>query len=1642
MGANAEGAVDLMPAYQYAADNHSIGGGGFALTEPSTWSSLPGKIGDVITLCAPAAVISGAYSFYNTGVAAANWFGANEKEVNIGAAIASLDSNMGAYYQENKEAVDLVGFIASSFIPGTLGIKALNAGQRALRAAETTGLLGANMSRATGLLIPAVDIHRSVAAAELAQTSATFSSMSASTLKAIGAGYAQAALESAAFETAVAATLYKSPVLENADGWDMAKNVMIGTGVGGIIGGAFAQAATSGIVKRGALSVNPAEKLITAGEDIAGAGLTSSQRMMAYQKHKEALPQVPTAGEFLSGKYATGVSIPEEFAGTQKLIAELPEKEQAAAAAGFETKFNRLRSDVEMKLDNNLRKATNAITEGTDNELGNAIADIVIKTNSIQGAQNFEFLDQLGRVGQKLKAEKQIARDDKNLLDLAAEGKTPISANYQVGFIKLYGEGAGNVTFGETPRVLSLADTAKNTEELLKTVKKYGFKDGKEWSALSPDVTHGEVEARYIAIEQGKLKLENGMTIGQHDIPMLEHARTLWQRGATGDTPPSINLSLGKGNGTWEITTAEELGTHLQLAKDEVIESLQGGVIPATARQADEVAKIANVKQSYVEGMRNNDPSLNLFARQDAREQYVQDLKKAGIWTQAKEDTFGLTPQTVKASYKIEDIKGLDGNVLRGLSYVTAKGKMHQDLVNNIVEDILPGVNAQLYHPSQEVLMGANRAGAGPGFLSSANGNPGSLASWSEWGGSVTQRATKTLQEQTQDKIASATLKLAQNQTAALEFEVVNKEISAARELYGIDTDGVARPLKVLDYNAAVAKGEAAKEPVLAEGTKLEIRFSSDEAAEMWKLRTELTGGRTEARTKLNNVQGHTDNKDPRAMRPLRQDPKDFPFFAIVVDESVTGVGHKSMLYAASAKDLEEMIEKVPKQFTVLRKDQTADFFKARGEYDFERTLHENYIDSSLKQAGVSNAFLPRTDPQKIVQSILADHAISDRMFVRDVITAKFQKEFNFLKEQGEQYSGIESSRYTGSARSIEAATNNPYAGYTKTALNVNRLSEHPIWSAANNFAENVVSRAVSGVEKLWNSSKSVQDLEGINAALEKAGVKSAYYDAATNALANSSLPKGELMKFVRNSNSILSSLTIRMDPLNAINNAVGANVLLGSELPALLRMAGQGNKELVGKLAELTSIELPGMATPIRTAGKMLRTAIANSFNPDAVGITGKTLHQMYTAAGFDARIMTQFNSILEDASLQGVTSVGGMNVSLRNMYAKAKELGDFGEKWSGNKLAEAKNRFFAADVARQMSDPLLAAGKMGDAEQLAFINTFVNRTQGNIIASQRPIIFQGPIGQAIGLFQSYQFNMLQQVFRHASEGRGKDVAMLMGLQGTIYGLNGLPAFNAINTHILGTASGNPQHTDAYSATYGILGKQAGDLLLYGLPSNMLQANLYTRGDINPRQVTVVPTNPADVPLVGAYIKTLSNIKDMAGKITGGADIWQTILQGVEHNGISRPLAGLAQTAQAITNGGEAYSTTTKGSVSYKNDLLSWATAARLVGGKPLDEGIVNDAAFRFTAYQAADHARLNTLGEALRTTVIAGNEPTAAEIETFTQKYTAAGGSIQNFNRYMLKQMKDANTSQANKIAAHLKNPGAKNFQEIMGGRDGYSE
>lgn len=1585
-----------VPAYLLGADNHNIGNQASSWFDPSTWGD---RAGNALQFGA-VSVISGGAQLYNSGVAIGNWFGADAQESSIQDIVSSLDQDLGEYYSQNRQSADLVGFIASSFVPGLAGVKVLNAGQAALKGAVATGKIGANMARATGLLVPETSAYISAAAQDINAASATFSAISQNGIKALAAGVGQQALEGMAFEIAVQSTMFKSPILEDQTTGDIISNVLLGGALGGVVGGVFEGASTYGKIMQKVKSFELDTKFSTARamqQELSSPALNIIRNAQDLETAAKAIPPGPNA--------------------------------TADEIALYNTATKNMEQKVERTL-NDMRLNTNTLAKGSDLSATNMVADSMVGMPSKGVLDGMLHADEIVRPGVITAVEKDINKTVK---------AGTIDESLQVNYIKLTGDGAGSVSHGE-PVVLNIADTVGSAstkslaDAVLEKVKGYKFKLGGFWDAAGKtgSTAHTEAEARYIWASRLE-KLPDTLVIHQNDIPLLEKA---WEMGKldlklADNTGQVIKDGFTSNDELWKhiIDTKEAVAAKLALNKAYIVEDGSEFLVSPA------IGKIVNTKVSRLEGTAVKGDLEDYRAWQTANSEYQAFKKSKGLPASEDLDTRFL-PTYAKVTRRVPDMTDANGHVMDGATWIKSQEKLAQEAIDNVLAKATGELYSSIPTITEQQAWTANRGGAGAKLAGFATGGYGSLESIVTAYGSVTNKLKTTFRQVTSDTLQGPLANLGRNQEAAIEFSTINQKVTRSAKQWVRHTGDDGSEYLVTKEASNKLANESAPLSIDEIEDAYKIAIENVETHAAIDAMISRTSARTGSYSELRAAQGKVDAKDPAVFRPVRANPKDYPFFAFVKDDKVTGQGHTTMIFAADAAKLQQLGDKAEQAgYRVHYKSDTADFHKAYGDYEYQRTLNESYINSDLNNRGIYSDTFTKTDPQKIVNDIVQQHLREDDVLAMELMRAKNQKVFNFLEDQGKAYSRIESSTLGGrSIAALEKSGKNPYLDYIKTALDISKAPESQLLYSFNKFLDDSVSKAVGAVRDVWASTRTPYDAEKINGILDKHGMNTGYRDAALDLLANHTAPKGELTKFVRAANGMLSTLTLGLDPLNGLVNAVGANVLRGTELTQITDAIKKGNSQLAGELAKLGKIDVTGAGDLILSPAKLYAQAQKNFFE-DGWKMNGE-LAKRYKDAGYVIGDINKFHNVLDDFALKGTETVTDLNSRLNRAFAAIEQLSEKGKTLTGNKFSEDYNRFISADVMRQLTDLAESHGILTREESHSYINTFVARVDGNTVASQRPLMFQGPLGNAIGLFQSYQFNMMQNLFRYSAEGSKKDMAMLLGLQGTFFGLNGLPAFQFINQHVVGTLSGNKNHVDLYDATYGAAGKQMGDLLMYGLPSDLLRTNLYSRGDINPRQVTVIPTKIQDIPFVSGFSNMLGNIKNTVGKIANGGDVWSSLLQGLEHNGISRPLAGMAQVLEATGPSGKVYSTSTKGSILFSNDLVSMASLTRLAGGRPLDEAIVNDGVFRIHSYQQFDHDKMNKIGEAVKTASIEGRVPDEQQMAQFAAEYAKSGGKQVQFNKWMLNKMKDANTNEAQKITSQLQNPFAAKVQVLMGG------
>lgn len=1601
-----------IPGYMVAANNHNVG------NMNSDWFQEPKtSFADRAYNMVGSAAFSGINSFYNTATWAGNWFSDQDSKYrDTRQWIGSYDEDMAKYYDKNRQAADVIGFVAGSLVPGLGGVKVFNAGAKMLTAAKE-GVFGVNMARGLGVLPGSRDILLREAVESYATTRTAFSLTNPQTLKAVASGFGEQALQAAAFETAVAVTMKKSPLLNDMDAGDMISHIASGALLGGAIGGVLEGAVTLFKVKAGIKALDT--KLAGVTQDVRGvAGTSASDDLLIVRNDMETLAK----------------NAPE---GVDPVM------------------YGKLWEDKLTRGDNTSRELFTKIADGNA-ELGNKIYEGIRMDPTGAYAGKVLGLEKVG----VMKDLPKILKDYKIGEELA-EGVEPGAA---VRFIKLWGDDAGKMS-DEMPSALHLADTLTKNQSVEVFNRKVTAGDRQFDITLGKyhDTTAAGYEeslARNIwAMDdtvpslttlQGKNPAP--LLVGENDIPLLTKAyregftnfQMLTKEGATWAPPAQRQDLLNyiatiKNNGaTNEMSEAAGKVTAEQLANkyDVPLGFLTGEQFSANTEEA--IFGLARAQRSYYDRYHLNTPN-------------PPAMETVKPW---------LKQQNHPMVYKTSQL-AMDNFQVEALTLVAQRQKIQQATNEVAVTSALGEKAGLLPNITEAEMQRVNRGGAGAGFFSFANANYGTAGSKAEYVGGLVTRWIRDAEAKVADSMASVNYALVNSPSDVAALASVMQRVRAAgSRKYVMNDAGDGLILRELrDYYRALDEGvEGAAHPIIPDHVMGEIPLTTrtvtgkdpltgddivKESAVVtdWiKSHIALNGERTTALNNIRGAKGQAASLDPGAFYPPAPNPERFKFHAFAMDDQkIISDNHTTMLYADSAASLEkQMAEARAQGFSVVTPQDTAAYYKARGKYDFSLGLNENQMDAAMRRQGSSAPAFPITGtPQEILQDIMQWHSKQEAIVIREAVSTKYSKEFGTLYQMGEEYSKVSNSKI-GFFNKIQGEGKNPFEDYVKTFLGASLKKDYPLWSALNNFVDEVGTRTYNAVSSIWKSNKSVYDLQEVNKVFEKYGVQMAATPAQMEAWVNHPAGGAVVSKFIGTQNAILSSLVLRLDPINALNNALGSTILVGAETRAVIRaMEGVGSPEAVGELHNLMKIAAPGTGDSLTSSAKMYARAVSNYF-----GEGSKELLAKYKRMGFVSDTSEQFKQLLEVSTIRGTETAAELTSKQAMMYSWANKLVEKGEKWTGNKFAEELNRFVSANVMDQITSVAVKAGVMDEKTAGSYINTFVNRTQGNIIASQRPQVFQGPVGQAIGLFQSYQFNIMQQLLRYVGEGQKKDALTLMGLQSTIYGMNGLPGFQAINQHIIGNASGNTQHRDAYTSVNNIAGKTAGDWLMYGVASNMLidpdlKVNLYSRGDINPRQVTIVPTNMADVPVVASWARMLGAVKGSMDSIRGGGDVWNSILSGVEHQGINRPLAGFARVARGFDEPGVSYSTSGKGNIVSANDLNSLANLARLSGAKPFDEAVTQDAVYRIQAYQAKDKDRKEQLSKSVKSVIIGGGVPTSEQMEDFIGRYAAIGGKQEEFNKWFVAQQRAVDKPQANKLSEKVGSPYATYMQDVMGGR-----
>lgn len=1693
----------------YAEHNSMLVAADSANLAAGSQRSFVQNAGDFLTT----SLYSGFASIYNTG---ANWV--NASQIDVLKNLEENDAHAAEFYKENRNAADITGFLAGSFVPGGIAIKGMQLAK--------LGVFGSTFGRAVGFASSKQTMALNAALEELAAPGGTvFNQITRNKLAATAWATADQTINVAAMQTAVSLTMKQSPMLEHDDWVDVGKNIVFSSMAFGAVGGLVEHLVMGSVMKSAMQAISQSQRnydLLTLVQGNLPGGDKAYQLARSILelpekgldipfsytlKGEKVIRTLPTT-ELLEKtakstadagwlKFAEGIN---DLSGGDAVIGNrfakfMQDTIISGKAAGKSkddiledisdrlfsvARVTRVSEDSAQNLDDVFylaktfpkekipqvksvddllavvaSRAPTALEDGTPNLVSKFPYKIVGDTSQMQigrvtldvgGESVASTLPHFGTLDDAWKAGVDAVVLDNGTLRINPKSANftqftkgdPILRNRQ--FLNFQTGAQGSTVFP------TIADIATPAEKLAvkylngKPVVVAGSRAFAQ-TEMNPwkltDMDSLKASARYVWANSQNLEAVPAR-ISETDIPLLER---IYQDGAK--KWKGVEL-LDEDGGIKTVEQITDFGKWLKNQKLQILQkhlaetpkgedlSLMGVKLNADPRW---------IQQAIENGFQDSAQldkgfSLALDASlQPANAEVVWDfgqsieLSKKLLQAQGIPQK-GLLP---KATYMVQQLPAGANNVIYGNITHAYNVKVATDQLKSAFAAVMGEDAAKFLELDANVATKmADQAGSGPSLLKFSNADYNDpLRLWSQHTGALVNRIGKDRANAALTEFQDMFIALSQpeNKAAAAELGTLTTALRRSADDFGFDA---TNPKLLINKDArTTTKGggwtlDAEKAKALeAEGRIAKYTIENDLAAQIagkFVAHNESIIGQQKV---LTAARGYLLDRDPWVMRPPSIDTGRYPFYAFVrmKAERLNGDSQVSMITARTADELRARAAKVPDEYQVIFKDDSVSYHKAIGDYDYQLTLKDVRIDSTLQRKGVLGDFFPETAAPNVLDDYVNAIQKKELGLLRWSVETRYAQTFAELRSLGAQFEKVATSKTGDIFQKFRSQATDPFNEYIKTALDISKRSEYTLLHEANEFTEALGKSAYRIFET--NKEKALQKLipwEEANDLSRKYGLQGPYVDEAAYYLANKPETRNIAREFVSKANMFMVNLNLRLDFAQSLINVISTPVLASSEFGDLKKAAvGIATTKLPG-----TDVEIPSL---IKAAG----TAISNFWGPEKAALI-----ERYRSINAIKDTLSIYHDMIDAFSYKPFAKVGEISAAANRGI-------ELGSKITGNNWAEQFTRFVSADVARQITEPLVVKGAMSLAEQDAYIGVYVNRVQGNYIASQRPILFQGVLGSAVSLFQTYQFNLLQQLFRHVGERDTKAALVMMGMQGSLYGLNGIPFFEAVNTHLIGNSTLNPEHRDIASTAATVSkavtdSRDMGNWLMYGTASafplfSSKSPALYTRGDINPRHISIIPISPLDVPAVDGSIRFIKNLLDMGEKMAVGLKmsnpnmIKTAFLEGLEHNNINRPLAGIAQVFQG-------YDTTSKASlISASNDFFSISTLARVGGAKPMDESLALNSLFRLKSYEAADTARINDLGEAVKTRLRKNQVPSQAELEDFQLQYAKAGGRIENYFKAVQTWSKDANSSTVNAMLDQHKTSYSKRLSEIMG-------
>jgi hypothetical protein len=774
------------------------------------------------------------------------------------------------------------------------------------------------------------------------------------------------------------------------------------------------------------------------------------------------------------------------------------------------------------------------------------------------------------------------------------------------------------------------------------------------------------------------------------------------------------------------------------------------------------------------------------------------------------------------------------------------------------------------------------------------------------------------------------------------------------------------------------------------------------------------------SRTVIAEAYGTTKSYDQDILRAPAVDLRQYRIVAFVrpMGGKAAQDPTKYMLYAQSQEELATKVAAVRRDlgddYVIVQKGEDAEYFKALQEYEMGHEFRDLFADISKTNRGRTADLLPPLggDQSRALNDMISATLRNREYTLRASVELQNAESLERLRRYGDYVDSTEKGALVKNFTSRGAHI------YTDTVALMLDLPSYKgqglqLWNQVNTAVAQRGSKVVDfvsaqgtvigeAVRSINRAAKKVlgkpadvyekdmqKEIAAVNDMLAKSGFQTPLKDV-TDLILQSSDPavSASLQDLSRSMSNMVSLTLLRADPAHSIMQMTSSVVL---SLP-VLRELRQNIPEIAGKL---TAVVHPTTGVMEPNIHKIYFRGVAKAFSSDPVNVQ---FREQLKERGIISDYIGQF---LDTTDMSGFTGAH----SLKQVQEKQSKVAEFISKYSGHTASEEHARFALASAVKDMC----VARGMPEKEMWPIISNAVDKVHGNYIASQRPQLFNGVIGQNVGLFQTYFFNVMQHMTRHIANGDKKSLALMGGLQASMFGGQSIPGFNTLNALV---ANATGEDSDLYSITDANDPNSWSAYGMFGLASQAFGIDFSGRGNLNPRYASIVPTEFSNLATVSTLTGAIGNLYKTAGMLAdGNTSVATALTHGLAHNGMNRPLQGLGTILQGAVTSSTGQVDVANANVDPAGNLAWGSMFARLIGARPMDEAIVRSHFYRQASYDAAHRDAMAGLGAAVQ----------AGGIEdwgSFANDYAEAGGDLQQFNAFIIRNMQTASEGKLTKF------------------------